>query len=546
MTANPVGIFNLLLLLLAVAVLLSVIADKLKLPPAIPLVMGGIVLALIPGLPVFQFEPSLIFVLFLPPLLLYAAYFTVWADFRADLRPITLLSLGAVAFTTASVGAVAHWLTPSLSWPACFTLGAIVSPPDAVSARAVFERLKIPRRVQTILEGESLVNDASGLILYRFAVAAALSGELNVVQASLSFVWVIVGGIATGLAIGSILGVILHWLRESRYVVVATLLAAYGCYIFAEEIHSSGVLAVVACGLLVGWRQHDLLSAAGRSESHTGWDLVVFILETLVFVLIGLSLHDILGRLNGHVRAWDQAIPLAVGSVLAVVISRFIWIFAAGTVRRILEMRKAPQDPLVSTPLLTLMSWAGMRGVVSLAAALALPLNFPGRDAILFATFTVIVATVLLQGLTLRPLIEKLRLPEAETHPEAKETLSFAQTRVKVAEAAVLALETMVKSPESSRVHRNLLDEYRRRMSATERLRDEDETINAESHEHFQAALAATQESRAELLRLLHAGEVHEAVAHEIEAELDLEEIRWEKLAQAVPKVDSEPPSEKS
>jgi CPA1 family monovalent cation:H+ antiporter len=531
---SPVGILHLVLLLVGAAILLALLADKLKIPPAIPLVLGGIVLALIPGAPPLNLDPSLILVLFLPPLLLYAAYFTVWSDFRAEIRPIAMLSFGAVAFTTASVGGVAHWIIPTLPWPACFALGAIVSPPDAVSARAVFARLNVPRRIQTILEGESLVNDASGLVLYRLAVVAAMSGTFSLAQAPFTLLWLVCGGIGIGSAVGSVVTFALRQLEDSRYIVVVTMLAAYGSYIAAEEAHASGVLSVVTCGLLIGWHQHEVLSAQARSDSHAVWDLVVFILETLVFVLIGLSLHGILERMGGKTHLWEQAMPLAVASTATVIISRFLWVFPSSVVTRWIVPGLSERDPPPSKAVLSIMSWSGMRGVVSLAAALALPLKFPGRDPIIFATFAVILVTVLVQGLTLGPLVKWLKLPELDSHPQATPTLSFAETRVKINEAAVQALETIVDTDDGV-AHKGLLEEYRSRMKATERLRDEDDSIGKESHAHFKAALTATQQSRAELLRLLHAGEIHESVAHEIEAELDLEEIRWRKLTEAIP-----------
>lgn len=532
---SPVGILHLVLALVAAAVTLSLLADKLKLPSAVPLVVGGVILALVPGAPTFNFDPSLTLVLFLPPLLFYAAYFTVWRDFRDELRPIALLSFGAVAFTTASVGAVAHWIVPSLTWPACFALGAIVSPPDAVSARALFVRLNIPRRLRTILEGESLVNDATGLILYRFAVAAALSGAFSFSRASLAFVWLALGGLAIGVGVGAAVALLLRQLHDSRYIIVTTMLSAYAAYIGAEASHASGVLGVVACGLLIGWRQHEILSAEARSDSHAVWGLVVFILEALVFVLIGLSLHSILDRMGGRTHVWQQAMPLAIASTMTVVLSRFLWVFPSSLLSRLLIRGLSDPDPLPRGPALTIVSWAGMRGVVSLAAALALPLAFPGRDAVIFATFAVIVVTVLVQGVTLGPLVRWLRLSGGDAHPDAKPTMSFPETRVKINQAAVRALETIVKPDDGTQAHPQLLEEYRSRMRATERLRDDDENIGAESHAHFEAALTATRESRAELLRLLHAGEIHESVAHEIEAELDLEEMRWRKLVEAIP-----------
>lgn len=495
---SSTGTFYLILALLAAAVLLSIIADRLKLPPAIPLVAGGIVLALTPGVPSFSIDPALTLVLFLPPLLLYAAYFTVWRDFKAELRPISMLALGAVAFSTAGVGALAHFVIPALPWAACFTLGAIVSPPDAVSAGAVFKQLSVPRRVQSVLQGESLVNDASALVLYRFAVAATLSGTFSTGEAILSLLWVAVGGIGIGVAIGYLVAAALRRLHDSRYVVVTTILAGYGAYVGAETVHASGVLAVVAAGLVIGWRQHEVLSAEARSESHAAWELVVFILEALIFVLIGLSLHGILDRLGGRARVWDQAIPLAALCVVGVIALRFVWVFLSGILRRLVPGSR-DRDPMLSGSIMTIVSWAGMRGVVSLAAALALPMKFPGRDAILLATFAVIVTTVLVQGLTLGPLVKWLNLPPAEAHPDAAPTLSVSEARAKVNDAAVRALESIDESEEGTPGHAELLKEYRRRREVTEKLRDDEKSAGAESHERFNAALTATKESREEL-----------------------------------------------
>jgi Na+/H+ antiporter len=290
---TSVGVLHLVLALLAATVSLSLMAEKLGLPSAVPLVVGGMALALVPVAPSLDLDPAMILVLFLPPLLLHAAYFTVWRDFRNDMRSIAMLSLGAVVFSTLSVGWVARLIAPSLPWAACFALGAIVSPPDAVSARAIFQRIPIPRRLQTILEGESLVNDASGLVLYRFAVAAALSGTFSFFHAAATFAWLAIGGIGFGLLLGGFTDILMRRLRDSRHIIVTTLLAAYAAYIGAEQLHASGVLSVVACGLLLGWRQHEVLSAEVRGEYNAVWGLLVFILEALVFVLIGLSLHGI-------------------------------------------------------------------------------------------------------------------------------------------------------------------------------------------------------------------------------------------------------------
>jgi len=267
---TTVSRFELILLLMAVVLGLELLARRIRMPPAAAFILGGIALALIPGTPDIELDPDLALVLFLPPLLLASAYFTVWRDFRANLRIILQLAVGAVAFTTFAVGVVAHWVEPSLPWAACFALGAIVSPPDAVAAKAVLQGLSLPPRITVLLEGESLVNDAAGLVLYRFAVAAALTGAFDAGQAAVSFVGLTLGGVAAGVAFGWLVTLLLGRLRDPTLSVVASFLAAWAAYIVGEALHVSGVLATVACGLVMGWRQHAVLSApnpgAGRLE----------------------------------------------------------------------------------------------------------------------------------------------------------------------------------------------------------------------------------------------------------------------------------------
>ncbi len=309
---TPVALLELVLALLAAAVLLSVIAGRLGLPPATAMVIGGMALALAPGVPSLDLDPNLIMVLFLPPLLLASAYFTAWRDFRAYLQPILLMSTGAVVFTTLCVGVAAHAIAPALPWAACFALGAIVSPPDAVAAKAVLARVNLPRRLLAVLEGESLVNDASGLVLYRFAVAATLTGGFSALHAASSFAWLTVGGIGLGLLAGLAVDAIFRRLADSHLIVVLSFLAAYGSYLLAEQLGASGVLAVVTCGIVMGWRQHEVLSALTRTEAQAVWGLVVFVLEALVFVLIGLSLRGVLARLGGDAAAIWTFAPMAI------------------------------------------------------------------------------------------------------------------------------------------------------------------------------------------------------------------------------------------
>lgn len=526
---TPVALLELILALLAAALLLSLLAERVHLPPAVALVLGGMALAFSPHLPAFEIDPDLILVLFLPPLLMASAYFTVWRDFLAELRPILMLSVGAVVFTTFFVGAVAHWVAPSLPWAACFALGAIVSPPDAVAAKAALERLKLPRRLVTVLEGESLVNDASGLVLYRFAVAAALTGHFSAVEAGASFAWLAVGGIGMGLICGAGFLFLARRLHDERLLIVASLLVAWVSYILAEHLHASGVLASVACGLVVGVREHEIFRAQVRMQAEAVWEIVVFVLEALVFVLIGLALRGVLARMGGDAAALWAAMPLALAVTGTVVLSRFLWVFPGVYLPRLLSPSLRARDPYPPLSIPAILGWAGMRGVVTLAAALALPTDFPGRDPILIASFAVILFTVLIQGTTLGPLIVALRLQPGPSHAAAP--LDRAGARVAVAQASLRALEALVHPETAAPLHPRLMEEYGRRVRATTRARDEREAIEAEGASHFLAALGAVRAGRDELIRLHREHQIHVSVLRTLEGELDLEELRLARLA---------------
>ena len=514
--------FVLILLLLAAVIGLEFAAARLRLPSAATLILGGIALALVPGTPDLELDPNLALVLFLPPLLLSGAWFTAWRDFRADLRIIMQLAVGAVAFTTLAVGAVTHFVMPSLPWAACFALGAIVSPPDAVAAKSVLHGLPLPRRVVVLLEGESLVNDASGLVLYRFAVAAGLTGTFDAGQAALSFGFLAVGGIVAGVACGVAAMALLKRLRDPHLSIAASFLVAWGSYIGGEAAHVSGVLATVTCGLVMGWRQHADLDAPTRTQAGAVWDVAVFVLESLVFILIGLALRGLLRRLGG----WEAAAALLPGIaaiVAAVVLARFVWIVPTAYLARAAVPGLRRRDPYPSLAVLSVLSWAGMRGVVSLAAALALPDAFPGRDFILAATFAVILATVLVQGATLAPLIRLLGLGDfAQQQPT---TLPEAQARARVAAVQLAAVERRSAAADGTQRHPRLLEQYRYRARAAARFSEADGALDSDRTEHFSVVLTAITAGRAELLRLHRAGEIHDTVLHALEQELDLEEL---------------------
>ena len=520
---SAVDRFELILVLMGIVIVLELAARRLHLPQAAAFVIGGMGLALIPAAPDIELDPDLALVLFLPPLLLSGAFLTAWRDFRADLRIILQLAVGAVLFTTALVGWAAHLVLPSLPWAACFALGAIVSPPDAVAAKAVLHGLKLPERVVVLLEGESLVNDASGLVLYRFAVAAALTGTFDAGRAVVSFGVLAAGGIAAGAAWGMLTAYVLARLKDPLLVVTGSLLAAWGSYIGADAVGVSGVLSTVTCGLIMGWRQHEILGAASRMQARAVWGVVTFVLESLVFVLVGLSLRGVLQRLDDGGLTLAMLLPSAGAVVAVVILSRFAWILPSTyLVRAVLPwLRRRDPYPPIGVPIM--MSWAGMRGVVSLAAALALPEHFPGRDFILAATFAVILVTVLVQGATLAPLIRLLRIDMLSSSRRAR--LGEAETRARVAQAQLAAVEQASLAPDGSQLHPRLLDQYGHRARASARYSEAEAALAGDRRAHFGVVLAAIEAGRRELLRLHRTGEIHDAVLHALEQELDLEEL---------------------
>ncbi|WP_071000375.1 Na+/H+ antiporter [Methylobacterium sp. C1] len=523
---TAVALFELILTLLGAALCLSVAAGRLGFPPAAALVIGGMALAVAPGLPAFDLDPDLILVLFLPPLLLESAYATVWRDFRAWLGPIVSLSFGAVAFTTLVVGLCARAAMPSLPWAACFALGAIVSPPDAVAAKAVLARVALPRRLVTVLEGESLVNDASGLMLYRFAVAAALTGSFSVFASAASLAWLAAAGVALGLALGSCVNAAIRWFDEANAATVLSFLAAYVAYIAAERVHASGVLAVVACGLMIGGREHETFDAHVRRHATAVWTFVAFVLEALVFVLIGLALRGVLARMGGSLDAFEAALPLALVVIAACVVARLFWLYMAVYLPLLMLRKTHAPRPRAVVPLIV--GWAGMRGVVTLAAALALPTDFPGHDPILVASFAVILFTVLVQGTTLGPLIRAFRLDPPGEPSDGQ--LDEPMARVVMNQAGLAALEGMSDEGSDLARHTRLLEEYRHRVRATTRVRDERGAVDAERAAHFAAALAAVRAGRDALIALHRENRIHASVLRTLEIELDQEQIRLEHL----------------
>src|ERR671917_2415195 len=473
---------EMILVLLAAVAVLATLANKISIPYPILLVLGGFAKDLAPGMPRVELDPEVVFLLFLPPLLYVSAIFTSWRDFRANLRPISLLAVGLVLMTTCVVAAVAHWAI-GLPWAAAFVLGAIVSPTDAIAATSVAQRLGVPRRIVTILEGESLVNDATGIVAYRIAVGAVVAGTFSLWQAGLQFVAGAIGGIAVGLAVGwFVIWARRHVSEEPHVQNTISLLTPFAAYLMAEELptylwhelhlpgefHLSGVLSVVATGLYVGRRGPYVISPETRLQGYAFWDLVTFLLNGLIFALIGLQLRSIVESLSDYPVA--TLVLYAVLISLTVIVARFLWVFPATYVPRWLSRSVRERDPSPSPRAVTVVAWTGMRGVISLAAALALPLTieggapFPGRDLILFLTFSVILATLVVQGLSLPALIRGLGLED-----DGSREREAMKGRIRVAEAALarieeLALEDWVREDTAERV-RGLYNYRRSRFS---------------------------------------------------------------------------------
>src|SRR5215469_13908777 len=461
-------------------------------------------------------------VLRLPPLLMDGAYFTAWADFRRNLGGILLLAIGAVAFTTLVVGLVARWVVPDLPWAACFALGAVVSPPDAIAAKAVLERVALPRRLMVLLEGESLLNDAAGLVLFRFAVAAAMTGAFSIGDAVVTFSYLAVGGVAVGGVLGFLWVKSLRLLNDPSLIIVAAVLLPWAAYIGGEALHVSGVISTVASGLMLGWHQHEVFPATVRTRGDAFWRLVIYLLEALVFILIGLSLRGVIERLGGAGDALTTLAASVLAIVAAVVLSRVAWVFSSDGLRAIFDRIRGRRQSRWLGPS-TVRAGPGMRGVVTLAIALSLPEARPGRDLILAGAFAVILATVMVQGTTIGPLIRLLRLQAVEAESGRQLGREHAMARMAAAQFAVV--ERLSQQPDGSQKHPRLLEQYGYRARLTERYIGEAGARAVNRKEHFEVVLAAIAAGRAEIVKLHRSGMIHDEVLRTLESDLDLEEL---------------------
>jgi Na+/H+ antiporter len=514
--------FELIIGMFLVVLGLHYMARRLSLPPAAALIVGGCAVAFVPGLQGIAIDPELVLVLFLPPLLMDGAWFTAIAPFRRHMAGILSLAVGAVFFTTAVVAVVAKLLLPQLPWAACVALGAILSPPDAVSARAVLQRVTLPRRLTTLLEGESLLNDAAGLVLFRFAVAAVLTGSFDLGAAAGTFFLLVAGGIAVGAAIGGLWVILLRRLGDDTLMIAATVLVCWSAYIAGELLHVSGVIAVVTAGLTCGWYQHVVFNASVRIRALAFWQVLVFLLEAAVFLLIGLSLRSLLERVGGFGVVVDTMAQPVLLVVLAVVVARFLWIFAVdagvGAVNRLGWTRQQPLGARAAV----VMSWAGMRGVVTLAVALSLPETMPARDLMLVTAFVVILATVLVQGTSLGWLIRWAKPPEGGS---ARPPLDLHAAETMMFRAQLAVVEQQSVDADGNVIHPQLLRRYRIRATAADAFDGTPAERNVAIASHFDVIIAAVAAGRAELVRLHRAGCIDDETLHDLEHDLDLEEL---------------------
>ena len=522
---------ELLILGLCVAIpTLSVIARLLRIPYPIVLVLGAIPIGYVPGVPEVELEPQLVLVIFLPPLLYVAAFFADLRALRADARALSMTSIGLVLVTTCVVAIVGHELI-DLPWAVAFALGAIVSPTDPVAATAITRQLGVPRRMVNLIEGESLVNDASALIAYRVAVAAAVGGSFSLIDATLDFVVAVLGGIAIGLLVGAAIAQVRRRLDDVPVEITISIFSGFAAYLPAEELGFSGVLAAVTAGLYLGWRAPHIASAQMRIQGFAVWELIVFLLNAVLFVLIGLQLPSILDEVSGI--ATGTLAGYAVAIVVAVVGTRFAWLFTAPYVIRALDRRPSQAERRMGAAPRVIVGWAGMRGAVSLAAALSLPFEtgtgapFAERDLVIFLAYCVVLFTVVVQGLTLPALIRRLGVVDDGAEEEAEEHAA----RIAAAEAALAALDGLAAEDwarDASVERLRGLYAYRRRRFATMRGELEDDDIIDRSLDYQRLLHAVIEAQRAAIVRLRNERVISSDVMRRVERDLDLEESRLE------------------
>src|SRR4051794_25530194 len=515
------GELQLLVLLAALTAMLAVAAVG-RLPPPLLFVAGGLLLGFVPGLPHVELPPDLVLVAILPPLLYSAAFFTGLRDLRANLRPITLLAIGLVAATTCTVAVVSHSIISGFSWGEAVTLGAIVSPTDALAATEVIRRVPVPRRVIAIIEGESLVNDGFALVVYKTALTATVAGTFSLWSASWHLVVNVVGGIAVGLGVGYLVRQLRRRIDDAPTEVSIALLSGYLAYLPAIAIGVSGVLAAVTIGVYMGWYTPQLTNGVTRISGNAFWEIVTFFVNALLFALVGLQLHGIVDRLGGRSIAtlvWDALVISVV-----VIATRIIWVPIFTYVPRRFFRRIREHDPYPPWQAPAIIGWAGIRGAVSLAAALAIPIAFAGRDLIVFVTFIVILVTLVGQGLTLPVLVRRLHVQD-----DGGAEREDAKARIKAAQAALARLEELeaegwVRDDTAERArgqYRFRTNRFRARYEGVD-----DEGVEERSQQYQRLRRELLEAERQAVVRLRNEGTITEEVMQRVQRDIDLEDLR--------------------
>jgi CPA1 family monovalent cation:H+ antiporter len=514
-------------ILLGVSVLF-VLAYVTRVPYPIWLTVGGAALAFLPGLPEVALDPDLVLLIALPPLLYSAAFFSDLRELRRNVRPIGLLAFGLVLATTFGVAAVAHALVDGLSWEAAIVLGAVLGPTDPVAATAIVSRAGAPRRVVTILEGESLINDATALVAFKFALAAATAGTFSLVDASIEFLLGVLGGLAIGLVTGWVIAFFRARIDDAPTEAVLSLVTPYFAYLPSDALGASGVVAAVTSGIYLGWHAPRLVTARTRLQLTALWQLLVFLLNSMLFVLVGLQLPAVLDALDGEDPA--SLALWAVAVALAVMVIRFLWVYPATYLPRLLSRRIRERDPYPSPAPIFVVAFTGMRGAVSLAAALAIPEDLPGRNVIVFLCFTTILWTVCVEGLTLPAILRALDIKDDGTSEREE-----AKARLLAAEAAIARVEALVEEDwvreDTARRVRGQFEfrrnRFRQRLGKVDD-DDVDDDIDGRSADYQRLIREVLAAQRAALVDMRRGGHIGDDVMRRVERDLDLEETRLE------------------
>lgn len=525
--------FTTLLSLLVVVTALALMAGRIKVPYPLLLVLGGLLLTLLP-LPVRPtLEPELVFGIFLPPLLYQSAWMSSWHEFRVRMRPIALMAVLLVLVTIAAIASVAHALL-GMPWAVACVLGAIVSPTDSVAPVAIVRRLGAPRALVTVLEGESLLNDATGLVAWRLAVAAVVTGTFSLSKAGLAFVVGAGGGVLVGLGVGWVLARVHRHLDEPSIETTLTLLTPYVAWLAAEALEASGVLAVVIAGLYVSRQSSRAFAARLRLQAVPVWRTLGFLLESLLFVLLGLELREVLPAVGAQ-REWGPLLGTVALLGLVVTGVRVLWLFPQAWLPRLLSARLREREPVPPWQHLVVLGWMGMRGAVSMAAALSLPLTtgsgapFPERERLLFLSYGIVLWTLLIQGLSLPGLLRRLGL-----HDDGAARREELTARIAAADAGLSRIDELLaeggEQPEILHAMRRRLEGrlrgLRKHLSEGKSHPAVEEGARLLPEKHEQVVEQVLEAERGALLRLREEGSIHDEVLHRLERELDLEEER--------------------